>query len=212
MCIFKLSVRKLPRPVQWLLLPFKPWAVLCTSESEARDAVPASLVCFSLLQHPFIFPCLLLFWWQMTSGGTESILMACKAYRDLAYEKGIKQPEMWVVSSQLFFGGFWDLLSPWAEMVLDLSNPSFHSSLPPIPCPSLSGGEKPVWKEEFKSTGSFKAAWGAQMLLGAVLSSCVLAIPVCCSRQPVQVSSALEQIVRPFEDFKGFDLFTSKKA
>ncbi|KFU90055.1 Sphingosine-1-phosphate lyase 1, partial [Chaetura pelagica] len=33
---------------------------------------------------------------QMTSGGTESILMACKAYRDLAYERGIKQPEMLV--------------------------------------------------------------------------------------------------------------------
>ncbi|KAM4030547.1 sphingosine-1-phosphate lyase 1 [Anomaloglossus baeobatrachus] len=30
----------------------------------------------------------------MTSGGTESILMACKAYRDLAYEKGIKYPEI----------------------------------------------------------------------------------------------------------------------
>ncbi|ETE63813.1 Sphingosine-1-phosphate lyase 1 [Ophiophagus hannah] len=32
----------------------------------------------------------------MTSGGTESILLACKAYRDLAYEKGIKYPEMLV--------------------------------------------------------------------------------------------------------------------
>ncbi|XP_053548006.1 sphingosine-1-phosphate lyase 1 [Bombina bombina] len=30
----------------------------------------------------------------ITSGGTESILMACKAYRDLAYEKGIKHPEI----------------------------------------------------------------------------------------------------------------------
>ena len=31
----------------------------------------------------------------MTSGGTESILMACKAYRDWAYEtKGITEPEM----------------------------------------------------------------------------------------------------------------------
>ncbi|KAM4851827.1 LOW QUALITY PROTEIN: sphingosine-1-phosphate lyase 1-like [Thomomys bottae] len=30
----------------------------------------------------------------VTSGGTESILMACKAYRDLAYEKGIKTPEI----------------------------------------------------------------------------------------------------------------------
>ncbi|XP_044879907.1 sphingosine-1-phosphate lyase 1 isoform X2 [Mauremys mutica] len=32
----------------------------------------------------------------MTSGGTESILMACKAYRDLAYERGIKHPEILV--------------------------------------------------------------------------------------------------------------------
>ncbi|XP_062851648.1 sphingosine-1-phosphate lyase 1 [Trichomycterus rosablanca] len=30
----------------------------------------------------------------VTSGGTESILMACKAYRDLAYERGIKDPEI----------------------------------------------------------------------------------------------------------------------
>ncbi|EHH19110.1 hypothetical protein EGK_19755 [Macaca mulatta] len=30
----------------------------------------------------------------VTSGGTESILMACKAYRDLAFEKGIKTPEI----------------------------------------------------------------------------------------------------------------------
>ncbi|KAM5237315.1 sphingosine-1-phosphate lyase 1 [Ctenodactylus gundi] len=30
----------------------------------------------------------------MTSGGTESILMACKAYRDLALEKGIRTPEI----------------------------------------------------------------------------------------------------------------------
>ncbi|XP_021102202.1 sphingosine-1-phosphate lyase 1-like [Heterocephalus glaber] len=30
----------------------------------------------------------------VTSGGTESILMACKAYRDLALEKGIKTPEI----------------------------------------------------------------------------------------------------------------------
>lgn len=30
----------------------------------------------------------------VTSGGTESILMACKAYRDMAYEQGIKYPEI----------------------------------------------------------------------------------------------------------------------
>ncbi|XP_075390141.1 sphingosine-1-phosphate lyase 1-like [Tenrec ecaudatus] len=31
---------------------------------------------------------------SVTSGGTESILMACKAYRDLAFDNGIKYPEM----------------------------------------------------------------------------------------------------------------------
>lgn len=36
----------------------------------------------------------LLFLFKVTSGGTESILMACKAYRDLAYERGVKYPEM----------------------------------------------------------------------------------------------------------------------
>ncbi|XP_033956977.1 sphingosine-1-phosphate lyase 1 [Pseudochaenichthys georgianus] len=30
----------------------------------------------------------------VTSGGTESILMACKAYRDMAYDRGIKYPEI----------------------------------------------------------------------------------------------------------------------
>jgi sphinganine-1-phosphate aldolase len=31
---------------------------------------------------------------SMTSGGTESIMLACKAYRDMAYERGVKHPEM----------------------------------------------------------------------------------------------------------------------
>ncbi|CAF1238121.1 unnamed protein product [Rotaria sordida] len=31
---------------------------------------------------------------DMTSGGTESILMACETYRDLAISKGIIKPEM----------------------------------------------------------------------------------------------------------------------
>ncbi|XP_024119546.1 sphingosine-1-phosphate lyase 1 [Oryzias melastigma] len=30
----------------------------------------------------------------VTSGGTESILMACKAYREMAYERGVKHPEI----------------------------------------------------------------------------------------------------------------------
>uniref|UniRef100_A0A3Q2PKW5 sphinganine-1-phosphate aldolase n=1 Tax=Fundulus heteroclitus TaxID=8078 RepID=A0A3Q2PKW5_FUNHE len=30
----------------------------------------------------------------VTSGGTESILMACKAYRDMAHERGVKYPEI----------------------------------------------------------------------------------------------------------------------
>jgi sphinganine-1-phosphate aldolase len=31
---------------------------------------------------------------KMTSGGTESILLACKAARDYASKRGIKRPEM----------------------------------------------------------------------------------------------------------------------
>lgn len=34
-----------------------------------------------------------------TSGGTESILLACKTYRDIAYEKGIKEPEIIVAKN-----------------------------------------------------------------------------------------------------------------
>lgn len=30
----------------------------------------------------------------MTSGGTESIIMACKAYRDLGKERGVTNPEI----------------------------------------------------------------------------------------------------------------------
>jgi len=30
----------------------------------------------------------------MTSGGTESIMLACKAYRDMAYDRGVEHPEM----------------------------------------------------------------------------------------------------------------------
>lgn len=32
----------------------------------------------------------------MSSGGTESIMLACRAYRDMAYDKGISRPEMFV--------------------------------------------------------------------------------------------------------------------
>ena len=35
----------------------------------------------------------------VTSGGTESIMLACKTYRDYAFGKGIKQPEMVVATS-----------------------------------------------------------------------------------------------------------------
>ena len=35
----------------------------------------------------------------MTSGGTESILLACKAARDYGRKRGIKKPEMVVPSS-----------------------------------------------------------------------------------------------------------------
>lgn len=114
------------------------------------------------------FPCLLLFWWQMTSGGTESILMACKAYRDLAYERGIKRPEMWVVPPQLFsFGGLWDLLSPlswggcWTSIILHFIA-HYHLFLVHL---CLEEGNL-CRKKQFKSTGSFKAAWGAELLLG----------------------------------------------
>jgi glutamate/tyrosine decarboxylase-like PLP-dependent enzyme len=36
---------------------------------------------------------------SITSGGTESILLACKTYRDIAYQKKIKNPEMIICES-----------------------------------------------------------------------------------------------------------------
>ncbi|XP_037660223.1 sphingosine-1-phosphate lyase 1 [Choloepus didactylus] len=41
---------------------------------------------------------------SVTSGGTESILMACKAYRDMALEKGIRNPE--IVAPQTVHAAF----------------------------------------------------------------------------------------------------------
>lgn len=35
----------------------------------------------------------------MTTGGTESIIMACKAFRDLAYSKGVTNPQIVVPST-----------------------------------------------------------------------------------------------------------------
>ena len=50
--------------------------------------------------HPVIVVCPLPPVVQVTSGGTESILMACKAYRDMAYERGVKHPEMYDLSAR----------------------------------------------------------------------------------------------------------------
>lgn len=36
---------------------------------------------------------------QVTTGGTESIIMACKAFRDFAYSKGISNPQIIVPST-----------------------------------------------------------------------------------------------------------------
>ena len=58
------------------------------------------------LRHCMIV-CLMLFCQccgTMTSGGTESLLMACKTYRDVAQkERGIKFPEMCVTAYARFF-------------------------------------------------------------------------------------------------------------
>ena len=54
-----------------------------------------------------------------TSGGTESILMACKAYRDWAREtKGITEPEMFVLRS----------LSSLLSLFLSLRSPYLSTS------------------------------------------------------------------------------------
>jgi sphinganine-1-phosphate aldolase len=37
------------------------------------------------------------FVFKMTTGGTESIMLACKAYRDMALARGVKKPEMYVL-------------------------------------------------------------------------------------------------------------------
>lgn len=49
-----------------------------------------------------------------TSGGTESIIMACKAYRDWArVERGITEPEMWV--KLLFSDCIYCIYTEWLE-------------------------------------------------------------------------------------------------
>ena len=42
---------------------------------------------------------------SFTSGGTESILLACKTYRDIAYERGIKYPE--IIVSKNAHAAYW---------------------------------------------------------------------------------------------------------
>lgn len=46
-----------------------------------------------------LIPITLIFHFQVTTGGTESIIMACKAFRDLAYSKGISNPQIIVPST-----------------------------------------------------------------------------------------------------------------
>lgn len=146
MCIFKLSVRKLPRAVQWLLLSFKLWAVPCISEAETRDAVLASPFGFSLLQHPLLVFLVCFFsgdrwhlgelkasWWPARH--TETWLMR---------EASNGQKCEWCHHSFFLWGLVGFTVPLKLRWLLDLNNPSFHSSLPPISCPSLSGGGKPV--------------------------------------------------------------------
>lgn len=67
---------------------------------------------------------------QVTSGGTESILMACKAYRDLAFENGIRTPEMYVCVA---FGFICLEYCGWKQ----------PDHLFSTPLPSSSGGSSP---------------------------------------------------------------------
>jgi hypothetical protein len=111
------SIRLLASPVRLFLSPPR-----CSATPSVSDRFPFPVLCPFL--SPDVFPairkmeaeivsqCLHMFSnptgaGATTSGGTESILLACKSYRDWGRKvKGITRPEMWVIlcSSSL---GIW---------------------------------------------------------------------------------------------------------
>lgn len=155
MCTFKLWMSECQKAISSCSAALENPSCSVHLASEAfldRDAVAASPFCFSLLQHPckwlfFLFASFLhnrwhlgglrAFWWPARR--TETWLMReasnsqkCEQYScDLAFALGACG---FFCSSEL-------------RCLLDLNNPSFHSSLPPPPCPSVSEGEKPGSKE-----------------------------------------------------------------
>lgn len=87
--------------------------------------------------------------------------------------QGIQRPGLWerhqtarnvsVATTASSFGGLWDLLSPWAEMVLDLSNPSFHNSFLVHLCleeRNLCGKKSSKAQEVLKQPGGHRCCWG----------------------------------------------------
>lgn len=150
MWTFKLNVRKLPWAV---LLPLKTWAGpvhLLPLKHLGRDAVAACLFCFSVLQHPckqlfFLFASfhnrwhlggLRAFWWPAKRTGTWLTREASNSQKCERYLCGL-------VFALGACGTYY--FSEW-RWLLDPTIPSFHSSLLPPPCPSVSGGEKPGLK------------------------------------------------------------------
>ena len=68
--------------------PLHPELFQSTRQMEAEVV---SMV-LNLFNAPPVGPC-----GNMTSGGTESLLMAIKSYRDMAYEnRGITEPELYI--------------------------------------------------------------------------------------------------------------------
>lgn len=227
MCTFNLDVKK------------QPWAAQCPWKPELSYASSASKHCQAemLWQHPTLFSSAAASTWvaiflvcffssqQMTSGGTESILMACKAYRDLAYERGIKHPEMWAILCCWDFS-LWacDLLSFRAEVA---ARPQHSFISQPAATSSLSISFKTPWMQErtlgwreMQKHRRLGAAWDPRC--ECWLQSCCsctmrssFAIPACSCRQSLLIpalSSSWAEIARHFEVFKGFDLFRSKRV
>lgn len=229
MCTFNLDVRKQPWAAQCPWKPELSYASSASNHCRAEMLWQHPIFCFPLLQHPLERPFSLFvsflrnrwhlgeqraFWWLARR--TETWLM-----REAS---NIQKCEQSFVA-EIFLCGLATCCHSELRWLLDPSIPSFHSLLPPPPCPSLSKRpecRKEPWVEarELQKHRRLGAAWDPRC--ECWLQSCCsctmrssFAIPACSCRQSLLIpplSSSWAEIARHFEVFKGFDLFRSKRV
>lgn len=164
MCTFNLDVRKQPWAAQCPWKPELSYASSASNHCRAEMLWQHPIFCFPLLQHPLERPFSLFvsflrnrwhlgeqraFWWLARR--TETWLM-----REAS---NIQKCERSFVA-EIFLCGLVTCCPSELRWLLDPSIPSFHSLLPPPPCPSLSKRpecRKEPWVEgKCRSTGALE--------------------------------------------------------